>query len=205
MTRSLGYRQSENSLIEQSSQFWDRTNDSSFASNSHWCGEDAISESAWLELGKQHVVLFERFLRSKEWGVPLGRVVEWGCGGGANAIHFAKLADEFIGVEVSQASLLQCERVLREAGLKNFHPVLVPLANPEEALARISKPCDFFLCTYVFELVPSPEYGRRLIALAFQMLRPGGCAMIQIKYSTSDVRTKSRAWGYRFHAANMTT
>ncbi len=66
-------------------------------------------------------------------------------------------------------------------------------------------PCDLFLCTYVMELVPTPEYGKRIVDIAFKLLRPGGLAMIQIKYSTASAATQPRRWGYRHNAANMTT
>ena len=36
------------------------------------------------------------------------------------------------------------------------------------------------------------------------LLNLGGFATIQIKYSTSEARTKSRMWGYKYDVANMT-
>lgn len=205
VTRIVGYRQSEDNLIEQSSKFWNETEASHYQSHSHWRGDGGITAEVWLELGKQHLSLFEKFLKLTSLETPLQRVVEWGCGGGANAIHFAKLAVQFIGVDVSEDSLTQCDKVLKDAGIRNFLPVHVNLAKPEEAIERIQGPCDFFLCTYVFELLPSQAYGKRLLDIAFKLLSPGGFAMIQIKYSTTEARTKSRMWGYKYNVANMTT
>lgn len=204
-TRIVGYRQSEDKIIEESAIFWNSTDGSRFRSHSHWLGDDGLSTEVWLELGKEHRSLFERFLKLTNLETPLKRVVEWGCGGGANAIHFAKLAVQFIGVDVSEDSLSQCDKVLKDAGISNFLPVHVNLAKPEEAIERIQGPCDFFLCTYVFELLPSQAYGKRLLDIAFKLLSPGGFAMIQIKYSTTEARTKSRMWGYKYNVANMTT
>ncbi len=205
VTRIVGYRQSEDNLIEQSSKFWNETESSHYQSHSHWRGDDGISAEVWLELGKQHLCLFETFLKISGLETPFQRIVEWGCGGGSNAIHFAKMAHQYFGVDVSQASLSQCNRVLQDAGINNFLPIQINLAMPEEAAELIPKPCDFFLCTYVFELVPSQAYGKRIVDIAFRLLRPGGFAMIQIKYSTDEARTKSRMWGYKYNAANMTT
>ena len=120
VTRTLGYRQSEEKRIEQSTIFWNTTGASRFRSNSHWVGDEGLSSEVWLELGKEHRCLFEKFLKLTNLEIPLPRVVEWGCGGGSNAIHFAKLAVHFIGVEVSQASLNQCDKVLKDAGINNF-------------------------------------------------------------------------------------
>ena len=205
VTRIVGYRQSEDKIIEQSAFFWNTTDGSRFRSHSHWLGDDGLSTEVWLELGKEHRCLFETFSKLTNLETPLQRVVEWGCGGGANAIHFAKLAVQFIGVDVSEDSLRQCEKVLKDAGINNFLPVHVNLAKPEEAIELIRDPCDFFLCTYVFELLPSQAYGKRLLDIAFKLLSPGGFAMIQIKYSTTEARTKSRMWGYKYNVANMTT
>ena len=126
----------------------------------------------WLELGNEQGCLLERFLKLTNLETPLERVVEWGCGDGSNAIHFAKLATHFIGVDVSQASLRQCDKVLKAAGITNFLPVHVQLARPEDAFELIQEPCDFFLCTYVFELLPSQEFGKRILDLAFKLLAP---------------------------------
>lgn len=41
--------------------------------------------------------------------------------------------------------------------------------------------------------------------IAHRLLRPGGVALIQIKYETKESRTKPRRWGYRANLANMTT
>ena len=65
--------------------------------------------------------------------------------------------------------------------------------------------CELFLCFYVFELLPTPEYGLRLLNIARQLLVPGGVAVIQIKYSTSDRWTKSHVRDYHRNVANMTT
>jgi SAM-dependent methyltransferase len=204
-TRIIGYRESEDHRIQQSSVFWNTTGGSRFQSHSHWRGEEGISDEVWLELGREHQRLFESFLKLTNLQTPLPRVVEWGCGGGANAIHFARMAVQYVGVDVSQASLTQCDKVLVAAGIENFVPVLVQVATPEDAIKLIKEPCDLFLCTYVFELLPSQAYAKRIVELAFQLLRPGGCAMIQIKYSTAESWTKPRMWGYQYNVANMTT
>ena len=136
---------------------------------------------------------------------PAKRVVEWGCGGGANAVHFAREAEQFVGVDVSQASLDECGRQLNGEGLGDrWTPVLADVENPEAAAARI-EPCDLFLCVYVFELIPGPEYGERLLRIARDRLHPGGMALVQIKYATDDWRTRPRRWAYKLNLANTTT
>ncbi|MDX3929883.1 MAG: class I SAM-dependent methyltransferase [Shinella sp.] len=200
-----GIRQSDRKIAEEAQAYWGNTDQNNFRSNSHWRGDLGLSDEVWLELGKPHVCLLRNHLKIAGLKQPLRRIVEWGCGGGANAIHFAKEAHEYVGVDVSDASLAECQRNLNEVGYENFVPVLIEVAQPEDAVDAIHEACDLFLCTYVFELIPSPEYGQRLLKIAHHLLHPGGLAIIQIKYETHESHTRTRRWGYRSNIANMTT
>ncbi|WP_017985561.1 methyltransferase domain-containing protein [Amycolatopsis methanolica] len=62
-----------------------------------------------------------------------------------------------------------------------------------------------FLCLYVFEVLPTPEYGERILRLAHRMLAPGGLALIQIKYDEGRWLTRPRRRSYRTGPAQMTT
>jgi SAM-dependent methyltransferase len=204
-TRVIPYAQPEGTIARDSQQYWQDSTAPQFRSNSHWRGEGGLPEHAWLGIGRQHLALFKRLAPLTTVRLPVERVVEWGCGGGANAIHFAAEAAEFVGVDVSRHSLEECAATLRKAGISSFVPVQVDVANPETALASVRGPCDVFLCTYVFELIPSERYGRRLLEIALRLLRPGAVAFIQIKYATEAWDTRSRRWGYRLGLASMTT
>jgi SAM-dependent methyltransferase len=174
--------------------------------NFHWRGSGMFEDDAvWLAVGRQHFELFEAFARMVGFARPAGRVIEWGCGGGANAVHFARDAGEFVGVDVSRPALDECGRQLAREGLGNFVPVLVDVADPGPVVRRFAGRCDLFLCTYVFELLPSEAHGARLLGAARDLLRPGGMALVQVKYATGDLRTRSRRWAYARDVANMTT
>jgi hypothetical protein len=56
--------------------------------------------------------------------------------------------------------------------------------------------CDLLISTYVFELLPTPEYGLRVLRIASELLAPGGIAVIQVKYSEGNWKTKSHGWAY---------
>jgi SAM-dependent methyltransferase len=205
-TGALGLAQPEQKVVQDSDRYWKQGSDPNFKRNSHWRGESAIADDEkWFSLGHQHLRLYRDFTNFLGVSRPMGRVIEWGCGGGANAVHFARDATEFVGVEVSEATLAECGKQLSDEGLNNFVPVLVDVANPEHAVERVKGPCDFFLSTYVFELIPSQAYGERLLRIAEKLLVRGGLAMIQIKYATSAWETRPRRWGYRRNLANTTT
>ena len=128
-----------------------------------------------------------------------------GCGGGANAVHFAPRAEEFVGVDVSSETLAECERQVTAACATACHAVEIEVGEPEKALGEIGAKCDVFLCLYVFELIPTPAYGERLLRIARELLAPGGLALIQIKYTTVRWRTRPRGRSYRSGLAEMTT
>lgn len=194
---ATGLNETETKLIEDSQTYWNDGADSSLKQNSHWRGVGVFSDDTrWLALGQEHMKFFGEFARVVDLKYPLKRIVEWGCGGGMNAVHFGRLADEFCGVDISSSSLEECGKQMRTAGLHNFAPILVDVATPESALSRLGGTCDAFISTYVFELLPTPEYGIRILRIANEMLIAGGIAMIQIKYSEGDAKTRSRAWAY---------
>lgn len=204
-TQLLRVSQSEDAVARDSARYWSGEADERFRSNSHWREGGVISEDAWLEIGRRHLELFGRFADMIGFDRPAKRVVEWGCGGGANAVHFARGADRFVGVDVSQASLDECGRQLDREGLGDrWQPVLADVEDPEAAAALI-EPCDLFLCVYVFELIPGADYAERLLTIARDLLRPGGMALVQIKYATDDWRTRPRRWAYKLNLANTTT
>jgi len=205
ITRTLGVKQSEASLVAQSQDYWAKGESSRFRANSHWRGDDGISADTFATLGEQHLDMFAHFnlLTGHVW--PLERVIEWGCGGGSNALAFARVCKNFVGVDVSQPTLDAFTKCMVDENIHHTTPALIRVDEPEKLPINMDGTCDMFLCTFVFELVPTPEYGKRLLTIARRLLKPGATAMIQIKYATADASTKPRRWGYRFNVANMTT
>ena len=132
------------------------------------------------------------------WSYP-GRAELWirGCGGGAAAVVLAPGTEEYCGVDISAASLKECERQIALHGLKNFRPLLIDASDPESAVRQLGRgTCDLFFSAYVLELVPTPEYGLRLLKIASELSTTGGLAIIQIKYDDGDLITASRRWSY---------
>jgi cyclopropane fatty-acyl-phospholipid synthase-like methyltransferase len=192
----MGFTDSETKLIRDSQNYWNNVSDRC-KQNSHWRGVGKFADdSRWLALGREHLQLYEEFARVLGIKHPLKRIVEWGCGGGMNAIHFGRLAEEFCGIDISSANLQECARQMTAVGLRNFTTILIDAAEPEAALGRVQGLSDLLISTYVFELLPTPEYGLRVLRIAYELLAPGGAAMVQIKYSEAGRSTASRRWAY---------
>lgn len=151
-----------------------------------------MEADAWLEIGREHWAIFSQFARSMDYGAELGTVLEWGCGGGANAVAFAPHAEKFIGADISEESLAECERQVRATCATPIETRRIDLSCPEDAAAGLEDSCSTFLCLYVFEVTSGPEEVRRILRIAEQTLVSGGTAFVQMKYHTDDRRTHGR-------------
>jgi SAM-dependent methyltransferase len=201
----LGRPQPESRLEREAHRFWNGRDDR-LRQFSHWQGSGIFSDAdRWNALGAQHLNLYQQFARMVGANAPMRRVVEWGCGGGANAVHFAPLTAEYVGVDIAQDNLAECARQLSKARHAAFIPVLIDTAAPEDACRQVPGPCDLFIATYVFEVLPTPEYGLRVLAIAHDLLAPGGLAMIHIKYAKDDWTTQPKRFAYRHNFTTMTT
>lgn len=203
---AVGVRQSSTQIVADAQAYWERPRGTNWKAHSHW--ENGVTfdgNRLWDGIGRRHVALYEKSRRALGGEATPTRVLEWGCGGGANAVHFAPLASEYVGVEVSAETLDECARQVRSRTEAPFVPVRIDVAHPEAALAALTEPIDLFLCFYVFELLPSQEYGARVLRIAERCLRPGGMAIIQMKYDDGRWTSRSRRRAYRLGLADMTT
>jgi len=200
--RALDLKEPEAKLVKASQVYWNDAGQQMFGQNSHWRGAGIFADDErWLALGREHLKLYRQFARALDCTDPPRRILEWGCGGGLNAVLFGQGAEAYYGVDVSPASLDECGRQMIAAGAHNFVPVLIDAEHPEAALDRVREGhCDLFLSTYVFEVLPTPEYGLRVLKIAHRALAPGGLALVQVKYEGDTWRTSSRQWNY---AANL--
>lgn len=194
-----GYRQDRTDLGRAAQAFWNDLSTPVRRQDAHWRGHGVFADDAvWLGVGRAHAALLERALAERGERLRAARVVEWGCGGGANAVHFGRDATVFHGVDVSPESLAECARQMTAAGLSCFVPVQVDANRPRAALSRIEAPVDLFLCLYVMELMPTEAHALEVMDIAAEILRPGGWALVHIR--RAKLGRGSRPWDY---AANM--
>ncbi|WP_310975512.1 MULTISPECIES: class I SAM-dependent methyltransferase [unclassified Amycolatopsis] len=149
----VGARQSESRISTDAQAYWREPAGDRWLANSHWRDASVFRDNdLWSRIGREHLELFERGAKMTGFTRPWDRIVDWGCGGGANAVEFAPHAREYIGVDISAATLRECEREVSAACGTPFTPVSIDVEAPEAAVARIGEPCDVFLSFYVFEL-----------------------------------------------------
>lgn len=203
---AAGLGESAEKLTADARSYWQQGDGDRWRGDSHWRDASVFAgNDLWSETGRRHLDLFHRLARVVERTGPLGTVLEWGCGGGANAVHFAPGAAEFVGVDIARATLDECGRQVAAVTATPFRPVLVDPADPEAAVAGLRGSVDVLTCFYVFELIVSQDYGARLLRIAAELLADDGLALVQIKYDTGSFGTRPRRRNYRSRLASMTT
>ena len=202
---ALGFKQSDMRIQKDALSFWEKHTASNFGVNSHWRGHGIFEndDERWLSLGQRHVGVFNRLSSTAATPFPTApSILEWGCGGGSNAVAFAKTSSQFIAVDISKKSVDECLRQMELLGLKNGIGVVADIHCPEGVLKEVD-PVDVVLCTYVFECLPTRTYALRLVRMFHEVLKPGGLAIVQIRYATARVSTRGRSWGYKLGFSKM--
>ncbi|NLF30019.1 MAG: class I SAM-dependent methyltransferase [Planctomycetes bacterium] len=206
--RRLGIagRPSAGRLARDAQRYWSGSStDACRRDLSHWAGEGRwADQDRWRRIGRTHLAMFHALCDLAGAAPPRGRMLEWGPGGGANAVCFAEVFETFIGVDISQANLDECGRQLEAMGYGGFEPVHIEAAAPESVLDRVGEPIDLFLCTAVYQHMPGKEYGRRVTRCAAALLAPGGLALIQTRYPGDDPATGSKCDDYERNVLQFT-
>lgn len=202
----IGPRRSDARLAAESEAYWTGDDDRYWRSNSHFRGAPAFADdpTLWERVGRDHRALTQELARGVGWAVERPRVVEWGCGGGANAVAFAPDAGELVLVDLTDLTLREAADQVGRVSDVPVTTVRTEVDAPEAVLPQLGE-VDLFLCFYVMELVPSPAHGRRILEVAARALRPGGLAVVQFKYDDGERGHGSRRRGYVRGLAEMTT
>lgn len=198
---------SKDALAHEAQAYWSESeHNSEIRDLSHWRGVGRwSSEEEWELIGERHFALFEQLCHMTETPRPIGSMLEWGPGGGANLVRFGKEVSRLYGVDISEPNLEECRNQLSEAGHDSFTPILIDANEPDACRERIDGSLDLFLCTAVYQHFPGQEYGRRITNLAGELLRDGGLAIIQTRYNDGHPELESKTRDYRKNVIKFTS
>jgi len=198
--------ESDTKLAHDAGDYWSASRDEpKIKDMSHWRGEGQWDADKWTAIGERHFSLFERLAPNTD-GKPPTRMLEWGPGGGSNVLAFSHHLPitTFYGVDISAANLEECEQQCVSSEFRGFQPIEIDPEEPELVKQRVDEPLDVFLSTAVFQHFPSKSYGRRVTRVASDLLRPGGIAMIQTRYSEGSWKFRSKHRDYKSNAITFT-
>ena len=129
------------------------------------------------------------------------RVLELGCGVGANLIGmaFQLAASEFIGLDLARRPIASGQAFVSELGLRNISMHSMDLR--EASLERFGR-FDYIIAHGVYSWVPQPV-RKRILAICREMLNPQGVAYISYNaYPGNHLRDLVRGMMH-FHTAGM--
>lgn len=173
---------------------------------SHWRGKGRWDEEAWLEIGEINYSFFKMLCKISNTPTDsIKRMLEWGPGGGANVIRFAKNIPVYYGVDISKSNLDECHKQVKNIYSPSFHPILIEPLKPQDCIDKIEGKIDFFLSTAVFQHFPSRAYGIEILKIANNLLHKGKIALIQIRYDNMKLKYKSKTRAYQRNAITFTS
>lgn len=107
------------------------------------------------------------------------RVLELGCGGGANLISLAAAlpASRFVGIDLSARQIESGQAFIKELGLSNIELRAANVMELGEELGVF----DYIFCHGIYSWVP-PQVAERILDICARALAPHGVA--QVSYNT---------------------
>lgn len=161
--------------------FWN-TGGNKQARFAHHLGTKQWPGKRWNQIGIKHLAMAKEGLEKYGDEGAVGRLLEWGPGGGSNIVHFSDIFDHATGVDISVDSLQACAKACSDIGLGDyFHPFPIAIDDPCRAMDLSEDPFDFLLCTAVIQHMPSIEHFRKVFSLWRKLLRPGALALVQFR------------------------
>jgi SAM-dependent methyltransferase len=141
----------------------------------------ALTEEArreFFESGSMHVNHVLAACRHHlDAGFAPRRVLDFGCGVGRLVIPFAAVAEQVVGLDVSDSMLEEARRNCAEQAIRN-----VSLLKSDDTLSAVQGPFDLIHSFIVFQHIPV-ERGKRLFVELLSHLAEGGIAAVQFSYS----------------------
>jgi len=136
------------------------------------------AKAEFFESGRAHVDHVLAMLR-KHFDADYSpkRVLDFGCGVGRLVVPFARVTEQVVGVDVSEAMLAEARRNCEEAGLHNTTFVV-----SDDALSKVEGEFDLVHSIIVFQHI-APERGREIFRRMLKRIAPGGAGAVQFTYA----------------------
>jgi hypothetical protein len=195
-------KDSEEKLVDDAYMYWNRS-DAWTQKVSHWRGSPRTPVGKWEKIGEENWTRFEKLVYLAGQDLEgFRKMVEWGCGGGANVARFAQHFKHVYGIDVSEETLHEADSQMARLKLADrFWPFPIHADFPhhvrsmQKADSLPVRGClrehyphignqhdmDFFLSTSCFQHFPSKSYAEKVLRMAYWLLCDHGLALIQAR------------------------
>jgi SAM-dependent methyltransferase len=197
----------DGNLAAEAGRYWRQSDSRPWVQDmSHWRGRGRwADDDAWSAPGRRHLQLFDQLCTLTGRTGKVRSMLEWGPGGGVNAVIFSGHVERFHGVDISPANLAECGRQLQAIGFAGWHPLEIDPLRPEGVIADVTEPVDFVLCTAVFQHFPSQDYGVRVLRVMHEILAADGIALIQTRYDDGSETLRCKTSDYAKNVVTFTS
>lgn len=138
---------------------------------------DEQARREFFETGRGHVDHVMKTIRAYiDPGFRPTSVLDFGCGSGRVVVPFAKIAQQVVGLDVSQSMLDEAGRNCTEFGLDN-----VRLLVSDDELSGLTGEYDLVHSFIVFQHIP-PERGRLIFQRLLNFIAAGRVGAIHLLY-----------------------
>ena len=134
-------------------------------------------KKAFFETGKSDVnFVLEVCRREIDQSFLPKKVLDFGCGVGRLVIPFAQIAEQVVGLDVSDSMLKEAQTNCNEHGVQNAR-----FFKSNDSLSFLDEKFDLIHSLIVFQHIPI-ERGRSIFTNLINQLNDGGICAIQITY-----------------------
>jgi 2-polyprenyl-3-methyl-5-hydroxy-6-metoxy-1,4-benzoquinol methylase len=144
------------------------------------------AKAEFLESGKNDVnhvlAICKRYFDN---GFSPKRVLDFGCGVGRLVIPFAEIAEQVVGLDVSESMLEEARKNCSEHFVKN-----VSLLKSDDGLSSLTGYFDLIHSCIVFQHIPV-ERGKKIFANLLNHLEEGGIGAIQVTYAKAGFEARN--------------
>lgn len=104
------------------------------------------------------------------------RALDFGCGVGRLTVPLAKVCDEVVGMDISEAMLLEAQRNCADLGISN-----ATFALADDQLSKLSGTFDLLSSLIVFQHI-APRRGEAILRRMLDLLADDGVGALQFTY-----------------------
>ena len=139
---------------------------------------------AFFESGKDEINRVIQFCRRHlDADFQPERALDFGCGVGRLIIPLTEIAEEVVGLDVSESMVREAEQNCQRFDVKNVNLIL-----SNDDLSQLSGTFDFIHSYIVFQHIPV-ERGRRILEKLLTHLNEGGIAAVHFTYAKTCFQT----------------
>lgn len=136
------------------------------------------TKAEFFESGKDHIRHILKICQQQlDQAFTPRRALDFGCGTGRLIVPLAAIAEQVVGLDVSDAMISEAAKNCKELSISN-----ASLLKSDDSLSSLSGSFDFIHSFIVFQHIPAPR-GKQIFVNLLNHLEAGGIGAMQFTYA----------------------